>query len=141
MKSLNKKYSKKNLESFVYDLFAYLYNTYDYLDERLSNDVLIYSMKKRFYIDEDKCQQKINNIPIVVEDNVDVRDYLEYYNKDTLTLCMESRLNEYLYYYDVEGCKEVAEKVDEIFEKHGFFSDFGTSYILIAMDKNKIKLK
>lgn len=131
-------YSKENLESFVYELFEYLYNTRDYFDERLSKDVLIYSMNKLYYINEDKCREKINGLPLCVEDNVLVEEYLEYYNKKSLTLCMDSRLHEYLYNYDVPGCEEVAKRVEQIFEKHGFYSDFGTSIILIAEEsKNK----
>ena len=131
-------YSKENLESFVYELFEYLYNTRDYFDERLSKDVLIYSMNKLYYINEDKCKKKINGMPLCVEGNVPVEEYSEYYNKDSLTLQMDSRLNEYLYYYDVPGCEEVADRVEQIFEKHGFYSDFGSNVILIAEErKNK----
>lgn len=136
----NKKgiYSKDNLQSFVYDLIYYLYYTKDYNNERLSNDVIIYSMNKCFYVDEDNYNQIINNIPIHIEKNVKVKDYLEYYNKDTLTLSMDSTLNEYLYYYDIEGCEEVSNKVSDIFEKHGFYYDFGASYILKAEEKPQL---
>lgn len=131
-------YSKENLESFVYELLQYLYKTKDYFDDRLSNDVMIFSMNNLYYVDEDKCKKRIKNIPICVEENVPVEEYLEYYNKDALTLCMDSRLCEYLYYYDVPGCEEVAKKVEEIFEKHGFYSEFGTNIILIAEEiKNR----
>lgn len=129
-------YSNENLESFVYDLIKYLYKTKDYYDERLSENVLIYSMNKLFYVDENDYTKKINNIPVHIEENINVEDWLEYYNKESLTICMECRLNEYLYYYDVEGCQEVSEKIDKIFKKHGFYYDFGTSYILIAYEEN-----
>ena len=129
-------YSSENLESFVYDLIKYLYKTKDYYGERLSKDVLIYSMNKCFYVDENEYTKKINDIPVYIKENINVEDCLEYYNKESLTISMDSRLNEYLYYYDVEGCKEVSEKIDKIFKKHGFYYDFGTSYILIAYESN-----
>jgi len=128
-------YSKNNLENFVYDLIKYLYKTKDYYDERLSKNVLIYSMNKRFSVNENEYNKKINNIPVRIEENIDVEEYLEYYNKESLTMCMESRLMEYLYNYDVAGCKEVSKKINNIFKKYGFYYDFGTSYILIAYER------
>lgn len=125
-------YSKKNLEGLVFDLIKYLYKTKDYYDERLSEDVLIYSMNKMYCVDQDKCNLKIRNIPVYVEDNVKMEDYFEHCNKKTLALSMDARLNEYLYYYDVPGCKEVSDKVSKIFEKHGFYYDFGSNWYLFA---------
>ena len=43
-----------------------------------------------------------------------------------------SILTPYLYYYDVPGCKEVAEKITKIFNKHGFYYEFGTNWYLYA---------
>lgn len=132
-------YSKKNLESFVYDLLTYLYKTkvqygdYPLTDiKRLSEDVLIYSMNNLYYIDEVNPTTMIKKTPVRIEENVDVAEYLDYYNKDTLTLSMDSILCEYLYYYDVPGCEEIADKVFKIFEKHGFFHDFGTNTTIFA---------
>lgn len=127
-------YSKENLESFVFDLLKYLYRTRDYYDERLSKDIYIYSMNKRYYIDEDNFDIMAGKAPIHIEDNVKVEDYFEYYTKESLTLSMDARLNEYLYYYDVPGCVEVADRVDKIFKKHGFYMDFGTNYLLLAYE-------
>ena len=45
-------YDKENLEGLVFDLIKYLYNTQDYNNERLSKDVLIYSMNKLYYVSE-----------------------------------------------------------------------------------------
>lgn len=134
-------YSKENLESFVYDLFKYLYSTRDYEKERLSENVLIYSMNKCFYVSEKDYTKKVNNIPIKIDESRKVEEDLDYYNKDTLTICMDSRLCEYLYYYDIPGCKEVSEKVNNIFLEHGFILDFGASYIAIAIDPNKCSIK
>lgn len=131
-------YSKKNLEGLVYDLIKYLYRTKDYFDERLSKDVLIYSMNKVYYVDEEKEPSLyIGKIPVVIEENVDMEEYFEYCNKDTLTLSMDCRLNEYLYYYDVTGCKEVSKRVSNIFKKHGFYYDFGTNWYLFAVPLGK----
>lgn len=130
-------YSEKNLEGFVFDLMKYLYKTKDYYGERLSNDVLIYSMNKRYYVDEEKSNFKLSNIPVCIEENIKMEDYFEFCNKKTLALSMDSRLNEYLYYYDVPGCKEVAEKITKIFNKHGFYYEFGTNWYLYAEPKPK----
>ena len=125
-------YSEKNLNGLVFDLIKYLYRTKDYNEERLSEDVFIYSMNKRYYVDDKKTNFKLLNIPICIEENVKMEDYFEFCNKKTLTLSMDSRLNEYLYYYDVPGCKEVADKISKIFKKHGFYYDFGSNRYLIA---------
>ncbi len=125
-------YSEKNLNGLVFDLIKYLYRTKDYNEERLSEDVFIYSMNKRYYVDDKKTNFKLLNIPICIEENVKMEDYFEFCNKKTLTLSMDSRLNEYLYYYDVPGCKEVADKISKIFKKHGFYYDFGSNWYLIA---------
>lgn len=130
-------YSKENLESFVYELIKYLYKTKDYCDERLSNGVLIYSMNKLYYIDEKKTANLyLGKVPVCVEDNVKVEDYFEFYGKKTLTLSMDCRLSEYLYNYDVPYCKEVSDKITKIFEKHGFYYEFGANWYLYAEPKN-----
>ncbi len=125
-------YSEKNLNGLVFDLIKYLYRTKDYNEERLSEDVFIYSMNKRYYVDDKKTNFKLLNIPVCIEENVKMEDYFEFCNKKTLTLSMDSRLNEYLYYYDVPGCKEVEDKISEIFKKHGFYYGFGSNWYLIA---------
>ncbi len=125
-------YSEKNLNGLVFDLIKYLYRTKDYNEERLSEDVFIYIMNKRYYVDDKKTNFKLLNIPVCIEENVKMEDYFEFCNKKTLTLSMDSRLNEYLYYYDVPGCKEVADKISEIFKKHGFYYDFGSNWYSIA---------
>lgn len=133
-------YSKENLESFVYDLLVYLYKTKvenGSNDEvRLSEDIYICSMNKCYSIDEEKPSIVIKNTPIRIEDNVNVADYFEYYNENTLTLAMDSILCDYLYYYDVPGCEEIADTVFGIFEKHGFHHDFGNSTTVYAWTKD-----
>ena len=125
-------YSKENLESLVFDLIKYLYHTRDYKDERLSKDVLIYSMNKLYYVSDEKHNFMLNNIPVCIEENVKMEDYFEYCNNKTLALSMDSTLCEYLYYGDFIGAEEVQKKVNEIFKKHGFYYDFGSSWYLYA---------
>ena len=137
-----KLYSKENLEGLVNDLFNYLYNTksyraensYTYAREKLSDDVMIYALNKRYMVDEEHYTYKFKNTPIVVEENIKVEDWVEYYNKKTLTLVMDSILCEYLY-YDVPGSDIVYKKVSDIFKKHGFNIEFGSSYIIFAWTK------
>lgn len=100
--------------------------------EKLSDDVFIYTLNKRYSVDEKNFTYKFNNTPILVQENIKVEDYLEYYNKKTLTFSMDSILSEYLYNQDVPGCKKVINKIDEIFKKHGFYMDFGSNVIVFA---------
>lgn len=138
-----KLYSKENLEGLVNDLFNYLYNTksyradnsYTYESEKLSDDVMIYTLNKRYMVDDENYTYKFKNVPISVEDNIKVEDWVEYYNKKTLTLVMDSILCEYLYYNDVEDSDVVSKKVYDIFEKHGFNIEFGNSCIIFAWTK------
>lgn len=127
-------YSKENLESLVYELLSYLYKRKDYKGEFLSNNILIYSMNKLYYVN-DNYDKLVNNTPIKIEEDIDVSEYFDYYNKDTLTLSMDARLSEYLYNYDVPGCEKVAEKISKIFNKHGFYYEFGSSWYLYAEKK------
>ena len=130
-------YSKENLESLVYSLIKYLYRTKDYYGERLSKDVMIYSMDKIYYIDERKIPNLyLGKVPVCVEENFKIEDYFEYYNNKTLALSMESRLSEYLYNYDVPDCEEVSDRISKIFEKHGFYYEFGANWYLYAEPKN-----
>ncbi len=136
-------YSRENLEGFANDLLYYLYKTKSYRveefyveNERLSDNVYIYTLNKRYSINEENYTYKFKNTPILVEDNINVEEWLEYYNKKTLTFSMDSVLNEYLYWYDVPDCRIVTEKIDKIFAKHGFYKDFGTSYIVFAWTKD-----
>ena len=124
-------YSKENLESLVFDLIKYLYRTKDY------NDNLIYSMDKLYYVSDEKHNFMLNNIPICIEESVKMEDYFEYCNNKTLALSMDSTLCEYLYYGDFIGAEEVQKRVKEIFEKHGFYYDFGSSWYLYAKPINK----
>ena len=96
-------YSEENLKSLVFDLIKYLYNTKDYDKNRLSEDVLIYSMNKCYYVSEEKASFKIRNIPICIEDNIKMEEYFEFCDTKTLTLSMDSKLCEYLYYGDVRN--------------------------------------
>ena len=79
-------YSEKNLNGLVFDLIKYLYRTKDYNEERLSEDVFIYSMNKRYYVDDKKTNFKLLNIPVCIEENVKMEDYFEFC---TLTLSMD----------------------------------------------------
>lgn len=128
-------YNKK-LDKFAFELLKYLYKTYDYDGDRLSTDVFVFCNNNLYYIDEKKCRKKIRRIPIFVEKNVKVEDYLEYYEKDSLNFVMEARLCEYLYYYDVEGADKVSNKIKRIFKKYGYYLDFGSSISVMAK-KNK----
>lgn len=125
-------YSKENLEGLVFDLIKYLYKTKDYNGDRLSKDVLIYSMNKLYYISEKNSNFMLSNIPITIEENVKMEEYFEFYNTYTLTLSMDSKLCEYLYYGDFVGAQDVQKKIRDIFKKHGFYYDFGSSWYLYA---------
>ena len=130
-------YSKENLEGLVFDLIKYLYNTKDYNGERLSENVLIYSMNKCYYVSNEKANYKLSNIPIFIEDNIKMEDYFEFCNSKTLTLSMDSVLCEYLYYGDVPDSEKVQNKITSIFEKHGFYYDFGSCWYIFAEPLNK----
>lgn len=130
-------YSNNNLESLVFDLITYLYKTKDYDDNRLSDGVIIYSMNKTYEISLEKCNYKLKNIPIFIEENVKIEDYFEYYHPNTLVLSMDSKLCEYLYSYDVPGCEKVADKISKIFNKHGFYYNFGSNWYLYAVPLSK----
>ena len=125
-------YSKENLEKLVFDLIKYLYKTKDYNGDRLSKDVLIYSMDKCYYVSKEKENFKINNIPICIEENVKMEEYFEFCNTKTLALSMDSKLCEYLYYGDFLGAEEVQNKIRKIFQNHGFYYDFGSCWYLYA---------
>ena len=134
---LNNIYSKENLEGLVFDLIKYLYRTKDYNKKKLSEGVLIYSMNKLYYVSEEKHNFMLNNIPICIEENVKMEDYFEYCNNKTLALSMDCTLCEYLYYGDVIDAEMVQKKISKIFEKHGFYYDFGSSWYLYAKPINK----
>lgn len=130
-------YSEENLKGLVFDLIKYLYSVKDYVDGlercRLSENVLIYTMNRIYYVDEKNPNFKIGKIPIHIEENVDVEEYFDYCDKDTLTLSMDSILCEYLYYGDFPGASTVIKKVNNIFEKHGFDYEFGSSWYIYAV--------
>ena len=130
-------YSKENLEGLVFDLIKYLYRTKGYNDERLSENVLIYSMDKVYYVSKKDSNFMLNNIPIFIEENIKMEEYFEFCNSKTLTLSMDSILCEYLYYGDVLGAEKVRKRVRGIFEKHGFYYDFGSNWYLFAEPLNK----
>lgn len=135
-------YSKENLEGLVFDLIKYLYKTKDYRDtyarDRLSNDVLIYSMNKVYYVSEEKSNFKLGKIPICIEDYVDMEEYFDYCDKNTLTLSMDSILSEYLYCGDVPNARIVQNRVSDIFEKHGFYYDFGSNWYIFAVPLKEV---
>ena len=135
-------YSNDNLEALVFDLIKYLYKTKDYNKNRLSNNVIIYSMNKAYYIGGEKANYKLGSIPVFIEENMKIEDYFDYYYPNTLALSMDSTLSEYLYNYDVPNCEEVADKIRQIFNKHGFYYNFGSNWYLYAVplkkDDNKI---
>lgn len=134
-------YSKENLEGLVFDLIKYLYKTKDYKDtyehDRLSKDVLIYSMNKCYSVSEKNSNFMLGKIPIYIEDNIDMEKYFEYCDKKTLVLSMDSILNEYLYYGDVPNADIVRNRVSDIFEDHGFYYDFGSNWYIFAVPLEK----
>ena len=125
-------YNKENLEKLAFDLIKYLYKTKDYNEQRLTKNVFIYSMNKVYYVSKENSNFMLNNIPIIIEDNVKMEDYFEFYNAKTLTLSMDSTLCDYLYYGDVLGAKDVQNRIRNIFKKHGFYYDFGSNWYLFA---------
>jgi hypothetical protein len=127
----------KKLYDFAFDLLKYLYKTYDYYDNRLSDDVLVFCNNKKYYVDEDNYTRKIKGVPICIEDNVKVEDYLTYYEKDSLNFVMEGRLCEYLYYRDVSESEKITNKIYKIFDKYGYYLDFGSSICVKACKKIK----
>lgn len=120
----------KRLEKFAIELLKYLYKTKDYDDERLSIDVFVFCNNKKYYVDYN--EKNLENFPLRIEENVDVSEYLEFYEKDSLNVIMEGRLQEYLYYKDVKDSDKVIKKVTQIFKKYGYYYDFGTSITLMA---------
>ena len=129
-------YSKENLEGLVFDLIKYLYKTKDckgiYDRDRLSKDVLIYSMNKVYSVSEEKCNFKLEKIPICIKENINMEEYFEI-DKSPLVLSMDSILNEYLYYGDVANAKIVSNRINDIFKKHGFYYDFGSNWYIFAV--------
>lgn len=120
-------YSKENLEGLINEVLYYLYHKRSYVDKRLSNCVLLYAFNKRYSVD---CENHTftytyKDVPILVEENMNVEDYHDYYNKKAVTMCIEGRLNEYLYFQDVPESEEVTEAIWDIFKKHGFYYEFG----------------
>ena len=89
-------------------------------------------MNKVYYVSKENSNFMLNNIPIIIEDNVKMEDYFEFYNAKTLTLSMDSTLCDYLYYGDVLGAKDVQNRIRNIFKKHGFYYDFGSNWYLFA---------
>lgn len=134
-------YSKENLEGLVFDLIKYLYKTKHYKDtynrDRLSEDVLIYSMNKVYYVSEEKSNFKLGKIPICVEEYINIEEYFEYIDKSPLVLSMDSILDEYLYYGDVPNATIVKNRVSDIFKKHGFYYDFGSNWYIFAVPLRK----
>ena len=102
------------------------------MNERLSENVLFYSMDKLYYVSDTKHNSMIDSIPVCIEENIKMEDYFEHYNNKTVTISMDSRLSEYLYNGDCNGAKEVQEKVSKIFENHGFYYDFGSNWYIYA---------
>lgn len=134
---MNNIYSDSNLESLIFDLLTYLYQTKDYEDHPLSNDIYIVSMNKSYAVSLERCNYHLGNVPLVIEENVKLEDYFPYYYPNTLALCMDSKLSEYLYHYDVPNCEEVADEITKIFRKHGFYYEFGSSWYLYAVPLDK----
>ena len=109
----------KRLEKFAIELLKYLYKTKDYDDERLSIDVFVFCNNKKYYVDYN--EENLEKFPLRIEENVDVSEYLEFYEKDSLNVIMEGRLQEYLYYKDVKDSDKVIKKVIQIFKKYGYY--------------------
>ncbi len=134
-------YSKENLEGLVFELIKYLYKTKDYKDtydrDKLSKDVLIYSMNKVYYVSEEKSNFKLGKIPICIEENINIEEYFEHIDKSPLVLSMDSILCEYLYYGDVPNGIIVRNRISDIFKNHGFYYDFGSSWYLFAVPLGK----
>ena len=90
-------------------------------------------MNKTYEVSSDRSNYQLKNIPIYIEENIKMEDYFEYYYPNTLVLSMDSILCEYLYYYDVSNCENVSAKISQIFNKHGFYYEFGSNWYLYAV--------
>ena len=127
-------YSNENLEGLLKEIIIFLwkYELYD--------GVSIYTMNKRYsFYDLSNDLPKIlfdNKIPIYLENNIDVKEFIEYSNPKTLTLVMEGELNEYLYYRDVYDERNIYSKITKIFEKYGFYMEIGSCYAVYAEENN-----
>jgi len=127
-------YSNENLEGLLKEIINFLwkYELYD--------GVSIYTMNKRYsFYDLSNDLPKIlfdNKIPIYLENNIDVKEFIEYSNPKTLTLVMEGELNAYLYYRDVYDERNIYSKITKIFEKYGFYMEFGSNCVIYAEENN-----
>lgn len=114
-------------EKLIYELLNYLFKTKAYNNLRLSDNVWINSCDKAYSIDNDGN--------IIVEDNINIEEYFDKYDKDIkINISMDSILNEYIY-FEVPKGKEVCNKIDDILNNYNLYYDIGECWYMILKSK------
>ena len=96
-------------------------------------DTIIYFDGKAWSYSEEWGGEKGKSIDedLYEYENRDPRDYMEYANPDTITMAFEGPLNYVLNGY-VPHWGKLAEEFEEIFEKHGLYTEMGYAWSLAA---------
>lgn len=128
-------------KEMIFEFLKYLDNTIDYDDDKLSKGVVFYDKDGNYSVsNNDNFDIMYDNIKIKYESSPVFNEMFNDYNKSEMAVSMDCKLNEYLYNYDVPGCEKICNDLDKLFEKYGYFIDFGSNwyfYLVKIPNKNK----
>lgn len=101
--------------------------------ENCFQDTCIYIDDKRYF--SEKCSWHTNQhfddeLNLWYQDNIDVKDYIEYSNPDTLTVTFEGPLYHALNYDN--GNMET--KLNHLFKKYGLYFEYGYAWSFTLYD-------
>jgi len=89
----------------------------------LLTDTCIYFNNKRWYFDSDGSKK--------VEEDIDVEDYLEYGNRDTICMSFEGGLYNVLNYdFEYKHYEKLEQEFSAILKSYGYYYEMGHSWNL-----------
>jgi hypothetical protein len=125
MQTNEKSLTEKQREALAIRLIKYL------VRKNLFYDVIIYINNQRWFSDEYKNatpKQITDKITVYVQDNIDVKEYIEYSNPDTITVTYEGPLYDVLTY----GSNKTEKEINAILDKYGLYLEYGYAWSFSA---------
>ena len=96
-------------------------------DEGMLHDVCIYAGDRRYFSEEHDWHKGLTmdeKLGLCYQEGIDVREFLEYSNPDTLTVTFEGPLYAALNY----GDGKLERKLDALFGKYGLYMEYGHAW-------------